>query len=292
MEFKKGFKIKPDKVQDDGVVLFTDGTNDNIYASEVACKAYGYDYIGGLCRAFSPSSNITQLQSLGGNSVSIKDIPKDTRNSVIKGEDITLKGDNAQVIAIGEQHEVDQSIKNSAILAGKGGHIRANGEAILVAQNPNPDAGPYAQCSVVMLNCTTTDNSTTTMTNQIASGTETGIPTDYIPLPNNSIVGIEMYITRLETGGSSGTAGNYSYRRQQSCVQINTDGVGTLVNFNTKNISKIGVNGTMAITGAPANDYNGSPQFFLSVNVSDRNNVNNSWSAILYLHITQTAVDF
>ena len=283
MDFKKGFKIKPDKVQDDGVVLFTDGTNDNIYASEVACKAYGYDYRGGLCRAFSPSSNITQLQSLGGSSSSVKDIPKDTRNSTIKGEDITLNG---------EQHDVDQSIKNSAIIAGIGGHIRANGEAVLTAQNPIPDFGPYGQCSVVMLNCSTTDNSSTTMTNQINNADATGVPLDYIPLPHNSIVGIEMYITRLETGGSSGTAGNYSYRRQQSCIRVDTDGAGTLVNFNTKNISKIGVNGTMAITTSAIDDLDGNPRCIISVNVSDRNNVSNAWSAILYLHITQTAIAF
>jgi hypothetical protein len=291
MQFKKGFKIKPDKVQDDGVILFTDGTNNDIYASEVACKAYGYDYRGGLCRAYAPSSNITKLQNLGGKSQSSKDIPADTRNTVIKGSDITLKGDNAQLIINGDNHNVEQSIKNSTILAGKGGTIRSNGEAVLVAQNPS-DVGPQSQCSVVMLNCSTTDNTTTTMTNQIASGTETGIPTDYIPLPSNSIVGIEMYLTRLETGGTSGTAGNYSYRRQRSCVQINTDGVGTLVDFNTKNIAKIGVNGTMAITGTPANDYDGNSKYALTVNVSDRNNVNNLWSAVLYLHITQTSTEF
>ena len=48
----------------------------------------------------------------------------------------------------------------------------------------------------------------------------------------------------------------------------------------------------MAITGAPANDYDGTAQYGLTVNVSDRNNVNNSWSAVLYLHITQTSTEF
>jgi hypothetical protein len=291
MQFKKGFKIKPDKVQDDGVILFTDGTNNDIYASEVACKAYGYDYKGGLCRAYAPSSNITKLQNLGGKSQSSKDIPTDTRNTVIKGVGITLKGDNAQLIINGDNHNVEQSIKNSSILAGKGGTIRAHGESVLVAQHLT-DVGLNAQCSVVMLSCSTSDNTTTTMTNQVASGKTTETPIDYIPLPSNSIVGIEMYITRLETGGSSGTAGNYSYRRQQSCVKIDQNGVGTLVNFNTKNIAKIGVNGTMAITGITDNDYDGNAKYGLTVNVSDRNNVSNSWSAVLYLHITQTNTDF
>ena len=100
-----------------------------------------------------------------------------------------------------------------------------------------------------------------------------------------------MYITRLELGGSSGTAGNYSYRRQQSCVKIDNSAAGTFVNFNTKNIAKIGVNGTMAMTGATLVNFDGDEIYALSVNVADRNNVNNAWSAILYLHITETAIE-
>ncbi len=281
MEYKKGFRIKPDKVQEDGVILFTDGTNDNIYASEVACKAYGYNYSGGLCRAFKPNANLDKLVHLGANNVSDKNIPADA----------VLDGDNTRILINGEDHIIEQSIKNSTILSGRGGKARAHGESVLAAQNPVPLFGPYAQCSIVMLNASTTDNTSTTMTNQIHTSEATGIATDYIPLPKNSIVGIEMYITRLELGGSSGTAGNYSYRRQQSCVKIDNSAAGTFVNFNTKNIAKIGVNGTMAMTGATLVNFDGDEIYALSVNVADRNNVNNAWSAILYLHITETAIE-
>ena len=288
MEFKKDFKIKPKEVNVDGIVIFTDGTND-VLPNQLSCEAYGYKYDTetGTCYSFVRSrkldedfSNLTNKMQGENNK-----IQSGTHNTSIIGRNNIAYGLNENCLISGQGNTINNGVRNSTIIAGKGTTSRSLGETVLTGHQPHKTN--VGQCSIVMLNCNTTDNTTTSMVSQINPSDATGVPLDYIPLPKNSIVGIEMYITRLEIGGSSGTAGNYSYRRQQSCIQIDNAASGTLVNFNTKNIAKIGVNGTFAITGATIAD-----QLCLSVNVSDRNNVNNSWSAVLYLHITSTDVTF
>ena len=290
MNFKKGFKIKPTRVDESGVVVFTDGTNE-VIANERACKAYGYKFKNGTCFAYQPTPALqrvydnTTVESNGNNTIG-----SNTHNSHVQGRDNTLNGNNQQVLINGESHTANIDVSDSSTIAGRGSTLRANGQAILTSHVPNKSN--IGECSVVILNCNTTDNSTTSMLAQIEQSGATGVLTDYIPVPNNSIVGIELYLTRLELGGSSGTAGNFSYRRQQSCIRVDQNGSGTITNFNTKNIAKLGVNGTYAITGVTLLNEDGDNQFAISVNVSDRNNVNNSWSGIMYLHILSTNVNF
>ena len=47
----------------------------------------------------------------------------------------------------------------------------------------------------------------------------------------------------------------------------------------TRNIGKIGVNGTFSMVDTSTTDVKS-----ISVQVTDRNNVNNAWSAIVYIH--------
>tara|TARA_R100000773_G_scaffold44600_1_gene46442 strand:- start:1348 stop:2223 length:876 start_codon:yes stop_codon:yes gene_type:complete len=291
MEFKNGFKIKPHKVSEDGVITFTDGTNTGINPSGVACKAYGYDYRDGLCRAFVPSVNISKIGNSQTNNIKGKNtVPYNVNNSIVQGDNIEFTGYNNNIIANGKNHQINSRVSNSTILAGRGGTLQAHGQTILTSHAPHK--ANVGECSVVILNCNTTDNTTTSMLAQIEQSKVSGVLTDFIPVPNNSIVGIELYLTRLELGGASGTAGNFSYRRQQSVIRVDQNGSPTITNFNTKNIAKLGVNGSFAITGATLPNDDGDNQFAISVNVSDRNNVNNSWSGIMYLHILSTNVNF
>ena len=43
MNFKKGYKIKPQQILFNGRVVFTDGTNE-VVPNQKACEAYGYTY--------------------------------------------------------------------------------------------------------------------------------------------------------------------------------------------------------------------------------------------------------
>ena len=43
MEFKTGIPIKPLRTGADGIVVFTDGTNE-VIPNQLQCEAYGYKY--------------------------------------------------------------------------------------------------------------------------------------------------------------------------------------------------------------------------------------------------------
>ena len=135
--------------------------------------------------------------------------------------------------------------------------------------------------SVVELAGVTVDNTATNLT-------VNGDGSSYINVSNNSIVGYEIYLTRLEIGGTSGTAGNYSYRNMKGVVQIDDSyNMAFVIGF-TRNIGKIGVNGTFSMVDTSTTDVKS-----ISVQVTDRNNVNNAWSAVVYIHeIALTKITF
>ena len=64
MEFKKDFKIKPKEVNLNGLVTFTDGTND-VVPNQLACEAYGYHFNQdtGVCSAF-PNFNVNAVPTM------------------------------------------------------------------------------------------------------------------------------------------------------------------------------------------------------------------------------------
>ena len=126
--------------------------------------------------------------------------------------------------------------------------------------------------STLELSCVTIDNTVTNMTIQ-------GDGESFINVENNSIIGYDIYITRLELGGSSGTAGNYSYRNIRGAVKINQTGVMSFIVGFTRNIAKVGTNGTTVMVDSTTG---GVPS--ITVSVQDRNNVHNLWSANVVLH--------
>ena len=101
----------------------------------------------------------------------------------------------------------------------------------------------------------------------------------FINVENNSIIGYDIYVTRLELGGSSGVVGNYSYRNIRGAVKIDNSGTMSFVVGFSRNIAKIGQNGTCIMADST---IGGVPS--ISVNVQDRNNVHNLWSASVTLH--------
>ena len=110
----------------------------------------------------------------------------------------------------------------------------------------------------------------------------------YINIKNNCILGWEIYITRLETGGTSGTAGKFSYRNEKGAVRIDDSYGMTFTVGYTRNIAKLGVNGSYVMMDSTTG---GVPS--ISIQVTDRANVNNIWSASVYLHeLISTNVTF
>ena len=163
------------------------------------------------------------------------------------------------------------------------GKIIRQGEAVLGGGVfGSPEVKGYAQSSKVQLSGTTTDNTATNLTVQ-------NITSEFITLQANSIVGYTVYLTRLETGGSSGTAGNYSYRLQRGAIQTDNAGAITIEVGVTRNVAKStgAVNGTFSIVDSTTD---GIPS--VTIQVTDRNSINNLWSATVYLHELRTNIDF
>ena len=275
MDFKKDieFKIKPKEVRKDGSVLFTDGTND-VYPNQLACEAYGYKYdtTTGSCIAFKPTSQLDEQLKEPSNT--IKGVNnrtnKGTSRSIINGTLNTAKGFNENCLISGKNNNINNGINNATVLGDSERGIR-QGEFVVGGGSKYL----YSQFSVVQLSIGTTDNTTTNLN-------VNGIANEYINVQNNSILGFEAFITRLEIGGSSGTAGNFSYRHIKGVIRIANDYTATITTYNSRVLGKDGVNGTAAIVGVDSGT--------ITIAVSDRNNVNNSWSAVVYLHESKTNI--
>ena len=107
---------------------------------------------------------------------------------------------------------------------------------------------------------------------------------EFINIQNNSILGFEIYLTRLEIGGASGTAGNFSYRHMKGVMKVRDNFATTIGVYNSRVLGKIGVNGTANVVDVSTGT--------VSIAVSDRAGVNNIWNATVYLHETKTNITF
>ena len=87
-------------------------------------------------------------------------------------------------------------------------------------------------------------------------------------------------VSNLEVGGSSGTIGNFSYRHMKGVVRVENNHDTTITTFNSRIIGKLGSNGTVSVVDVATGT--------LSLQVTGANNVNNSWSAVVYLHELKT----
>ena len=282
MDYKKGFKVKPKETNRLGEVTFTDGTHD-FPPNQLQCEAYGYKYDKtlGVCSAFKYSNKVNALLNNKSNNVSGGEALVGTENSLLNGEGNITKGDNRNILITGQEGEASVGINNGSIVGGKMGKIIRQGEVVLGGGFfGTPEVSGYAQSSKVQLSGSTTDNTATNLTVQ-------NITSEFITLQTNSIVGYTAYVTRLETGGSSGTAGNYSYRLQRGAIKTNNSGTITITVGVTRNTAKIGVNGSFSIVDSTTD---GIPS--VTIEVSDRNNVNNLWTATVYLHELRTNLDF
>ena len=292
MEYKTGFSIKPYSFTQSGAVLFTDGVNNDLFADQITCQAYGYrfDKGTGTCFLSKRTSNVNTSFDNTTNLI------KGNNNSLLGSENVIVSGNENTTFAtrnsvvVGELHTIEEDNNNTSILGGKGAAITREAEVAIGGGVHNPISDGYIsrrQMSFIALTGETYDNTATKLTVQ-------GDGSSYINVRNNSILGYEIYLTRFELGGSAGTAGNYSFREIKGAVQIdNSYNMAFVIGF-TRNIAKIGVNGTFTMVDSSATDPDtGIDIKSITVEVTDRNNVNNLWSASVYLHeVVSTAITF
>ena len=276
MEFKKDFKIKPKQVNLDGSVLFTDGTSD-VLPNQLSCEAYGYKYdtTTGSCYSFKPTIQLDkQLKEPSNTSLGVLNkTNKGTSRSIINGTENTTKGFNENCLINGKNNTINNGLNGATVLGEYGRGIRQGEFVVGGGANGGRNTDNVPQFSVVQLSINTTDNTATNLNIN-------GVSNEYINLQNNSILGFEAFIIRLETGGSSGTIGNFSYRHMKGVVKIENDYTTTITTFNTRVLGKDGSNGSVSVVDVATGT--------LSLQVTGANNVNNSWSAVVYLHELKT----
>ena len=296
MDFLTGYDLKPYEVTQVGEVFFTDGTTDNIMANQVTCEAYGYTYdqTSGTCRAFRFNTNlprtISNINNKNNGSGNTTQLGSNTVQ--INGTNNTAGGFNNNCFINGSNNEIANGVSDATVV-GTGGRAKSNGEFVIGGgknQIGVEEAALYAdrKATIVNLSGTTTNNSSL----KLAVNGDVDNPT-YIGVKFNSVVGFEIYITRLEVEGSSSTPGNYSYKNIKGVVRIDDSGTMLFQVGMTRSIGSIGVGGTSAMVDASTVEAIAAGEPTITVQVSDRNNVTNIWSATVYLHeLISTNIDF
>ena len=281
MEYLTGYTIKPHSTTPLGSVVFTDGTNTEIQPNQQTCQAYGYTYdeASGMCMSFRYNENLDRniFNENNKNNGSGNTNQLGANTIQVNGTLNTTKGFNNNCFINGSNNEIANGVDNATVL-GMGGKANRDGSLVIGGGAEIIDASDTStncsrKVSTVNLAGTTTDNTATKLTVNGLGGT------NYINVNENSIVGFEMYITRLEVAGTAATLGNYSYKNIKGVVRVGeTSGMAFIVGY-TRNIGKIGVNGTTVMVDSTTGGIDS-----ISLQVTDRTNVTNIWSATVTLH--------
>ena len=283
LQYLTGFTVKPYEVTALGQVLFTDGTINNIIPTQLQCEAYGYTYdrTSGTCSAFRFNTllpvNIQNLNNKLNGSGNTTQLGSNTIQ--INGTGNTTRGLNNNCFLNGKDNEIANNINNATVNGSMGLALR-QGEVVL--------GGGYAQAglaqsSKVQLSGVTTDATPINLNVQ-------NIPGDFIEVQENSILGFEIHITRLETGGTSGTAGNFHYLVIKGAARCQgSTGAITLYTYSTTTIASLG---TILVTPAVIVDSTTGGIPSITIQVTGAVNIDNLWSATAHLHELRTIIPF
>jgi hypothetical protein len=272
MDYKKGFKVKPKEIRKNGIVIFTDGTND-VMTNEMTCLAYGYKYEDGVCRAFIPSKITEKKQSSEStNKIGGTNTIKQSTNSQTIGKNNTIER-SANSLVVGESNEIE-SDANNAVVFGKMGKATHTGEFCIGGGGFNSEVG-LLQYSIIQLSSKTTGAVATTLYVDSDDTLD-----EQITLPANSVTTYEIFFSALCTGGTSGTAGNYEAFVFQGVIRTTNDGTMTHDAAIDRSLGSTGSLGTEVIDTSTA--------YTLSIIVGGLANVNTQYHAVAKLHINKT----
>ena len=290
MEYKTGFTVKPYQVTGIGEVVFTDGTTDNIIPNQLQCEAYGYTYDRalGTCRAFRYTPLLPLNAQNTNNRLNGPGNTTQTGSNTIQmnGTGNTTRGLNNNCFINGRDNELAPNINDASVNGSMGLAIR-QGEVVLGGGFYNNLAGlakkrGLAQSSKVQLSAKTEDATATNLNVQ-------DLTDAFIEIQRDSILGLEIHLTRLETGGTAGTGGNFHYLVIKGAARCDNSGTIILYTYSTTTIASLGL---VAITPAIIVDSSTGGVPSISVQVRGLVNTNNLWSATAYLHELRTTITF
>ena len=289
MQYLTGYTIKPYENTILGEVIFTDGTNNGIRANQQQCEAYGYTYnrADGTCNSSKFNINLdSAVRNENNKNNGPQNVTGLGSNIIqINGTLNTTTGSNNNCFINGSANEIANGV-NNANVTGIGGVAENDGSLVIGGGNNEisrlvENSRAIRQTSIMHLSGVTTGEAFTYLTlNGADFDNQSATKGEYINLPNNAVVGYEVYITRLCTGGTSGTAGHYLYASSRGSVLLN-DTYDQLfaTPTNTTIGSAGGVSGTYVMEETTVSDR---PS--MSIKVAGSADVINIWNATVTLH--------
>ena len=266
MEYKKGYTIKPENILPDGRVVFTDGT-DTVLPNQLSCETYGYKWNEkeGTCTAFNYTNKIARLNKSATITKTDKTNIEEggTKSSTIIGTENRTKGQNRNLLISGENNQVNTGIDNAVVFGNYGQALR-QAELVIGAG----EGLGISQTSIVQLSGSTTDAVATNLTVQ-------NLTAEYIEVQNNAVLGLEVKVIGICSGGSGGTAGHYVYQEIKGAVLID-NGYNTTFSQSTTTIASSGTTGSAVMAHAGIDPY-------ITVKVTGTTNVNIEWFASVQL---------
>lgn len=262
MEYKIGYKIKPDRIDVNGRVYFTDGTNE-VNPNQVSCEAYGYKYnsFTGTCSVDSTKLDFSAFEN-DNNTLNGKNNKLESRvtNTMISGNNNIAKGQNDSIFISGSNNTISNNVNNASILSGSNAEAIRTGEVII---GGSKDDG---------LPTTTTGTSkfrTQTTTFHLTASISTGDGFIYPTLSGkDGIFGIPMHTNSLgflegTIVMSSESSGERYMTKFRCSVTKNASDITNVANISieTPLVDNIGnvvvtiVDGTQANTDTSTTDY-------------------------------------
>lgn len=221
-----GFLVKPSKINGEGIVSYTDGTNE-ITPNQLQCEAYGYTYdkSSGSCMAYRQMSKIPERNQKTNNTIqgNRNQIEIGAQNSYTMGQSNTINRQTKNNILIGQSNEVPVGIENSALFGL--GAVATMSNSIVLGGNNETDRAGTRQMWTVMYGCDTTDNST--VDSFPNNGKKTGTLNFFQPEFNRAYY-FQSETLAIRTGGSSGSGAIGDFKAWVERGVVVCNGVGTL----------------------------------------------------------------
>jgi len=121
MNYKIGYKIKPKRITEEGVVMFTDGINE-ISPSQKSCQAYGYKWskATSTCVISESSNDLSKKINEKSNKIGGKNNNTGgyIESSIVYGNNNYLEGNNKNIIINGDSNRIKGGVYNSSIISG------------------------------------------------------------------------------------------------------------------------------------------------------------------------------
>lgn len=218
--------IKPFSVSATGDVLFTNGTDDDLVATQSQCEAYGYKYdkSSGMCKAFNYSSTLGLSQNTENNNVqgSGNVVETGTNNTYIMGENNTVRGASRNNIIAGINNEVKNNI-NNAVVFGVGGAAVFD-SAMIFGGNSSADRVGTRQTITLMYGGQTTTNT------RIDIHPNNGDPLvlTFFQPEVNRVYYFQSETLAVRIGGSSGSGAVGDFKSWVERGVVKCNGAGTL----------------------------------------------------------------